>query len=117
MPTKPKTPCRYPGCPKLTNERYCPEHRKKVDADYNRYRRDPGTYKRYGPAWRKIRARYIRAHPLCELCREEGRLTPAQEVHHILALRDGGTHDDENLMSLCTSCHSSITAREGGRWG
>lgn len=54
---------------------------------------------------------------MCEQCQQDGRLAPAQEVHHILPLRDGGTHVDENLMSLCTNCHSAITAREGGRWG
>jgi len=114
---KPKTPCRYPGCPELTVERYCEEHRKKLDADYNRYQRDPDTAKRYGPAWRKIRNRYLQAHPLCALCEKNGKLQPAQEVHHIVPLGNGGTHADENLMSLCTRCHSTISAREGGRWG
>ena len=40
---------------------------------------------------------------------KENRLTPAEEVHHILPLADGGTHDDDNLMALCESCHSKIT--------
>jgi DNA polymerase-1 len=35
--------------------------------------------------------------------------TPAQEVHHIKPLADGGTHDERNLMALCTPCHSGIT--------
>ena len=26
-------------------------------------------------------------------------------------------HHEDNLMSLCKSCHSKITASEGGRWG
>ena len=39
----------------------------------------------------------------------EGRLTPAEEVHHILPLASGGTNDEGNLMALCKSCHSSIT--------
>lgn len=117
MPTKPKTPCRYPGCPKLIHERYCLEHQRQMDNHYNRYQRDSDTRKRYGANWKRIRAQYILAHSLCEMCKEEGRLTPVQEVHHILPLRDGGTHDDENLMSLCKSCHSTITAKEGGRWG
>jgi 5-methylcytosine-specific restriction protein A len=38
-------------------------------------------------------------------------------VHHILPLARGGTHDRSNLMSLCTSCHSAITAKDGDRWG
>ena len=48
-----------------------------------------------------------------EACSE---LTPAQEVHHILPLSRGGTHDDSNLMALCKPCHSEITARDGDRW-
>ncbi|MDP3057910.1 MAG: HNH endonuclease, partial [bacterium] len=40
-----------------------------------------------------------------------------QEVHHVVPLSMGGSHDKENLMSLCTCCHSTITANEGGRWG
>jgi len=91
-------------------------HKKLTDRQYNRYRRDPDTYKRYGRAWRRIRAAYIAGHPLCEQCKAAGRLTPATEVHHVVPLADGGTHDDTNLMSLCKACHSSITAREGGRW-
>ena len=27
MPTKPKRPCGYPGCPNLTDSQYCEEHR------------------------------------------------------------------------------------------
>ncbi|OPY59584.1 MAG: HNH endonuclease [Pelotomaculum sp. PtaU1.Bin035] len=59
---------------------------------------------------------YIAAHPLCERCGKHGRITPAQEVHHIQPLSQGGTNDYANLMALCTSCHSEITAREGERW-
>lgn len=117
MPYKPKRPCAYPSCPKLTDGRYCEEHQKLTDKSYNKYQRDPATRKRYGSAWRKIRSRYIKAHPLCEECKKAGKLTPAQEVHHVVPLSKGGTHEESNLMSLCTSCHSTITAREGGRWG
>lgn len=43
-------------------------------------------------------------------------MTAAAEVHHIVPLSAGGTHDESNLMALCKPCHSRITAREGGRW-
>ena len=112
MPRKPKRPCSYPGCNRLTDNRYCDEHRKIAERQYNRYLRDPDTNKRYGRAWRRIRLKYIQSHPLCEQCEREGRLTPAEEVHHILPLADGGTHDVENLMALCKSCHSRITDRQ-----
>ena len=116
MPTKPKRPCSYPGCPELVADRYCEAHQKLIDTRYNKYQRDSSTGKRYGSAWRKLRSRYIKAHPLCEMCKKTGKLTPAEEVHHIIPLSKGGTHAESNLMSLCTSCHSTITAREGGRW-
>jgi len=109
MPYKPKRPCSYPGCSRLTDGRYCEEHRQIAERHYNKYQRDPDTNQRYGRAWRRIRARYIQAHPLCEQCQSEGRLTPAEEVHHIRPLTDGGTHDNRNLMALCKSCHSRIT--------
>ena len=117
MPFKPKRPCSHPGCPKLTDSRFCEEHSKKEAKRYERYQRDPAMKKRYGRSWKRIRDRYIAAYPLCEQCQKNGRITPAEEVHHIKPLSQGGTNDVDNLMSLCTSCHSEITAREGGRWG
>ncbi len=116
MPKKPKRPCSNPGCPELVDGRYCEAHKRIVDRHYNK-QRDPETSKRYGRRWRKIRKTYITAHPLCEECKKQGKYTPAEEVHHIKALADGGTHDYANLMSLCKACHSSITAKEGRRWG
>jgi 5-methylcytosine-specific restriction protein A len=109
MPRKPKRPCFCPGCGRLTDGRYCDEHRQTAERQYNRYLRDPDTNKRYGRAWKKLRARFLLQHPLCEQCRKEDRLTAAEEVHHLLPLANGGTNDERNLMALCKSCHSSIT--------
>ncbi|MHB1126874.1 MAG: HNH endonuclease [Bacillota bacterium] len=117
MPYRPKRPCSHPGCPKLTGGRFCEEHAKQEARQYERYQRDPAVKKRYGRTWKRIRDRYIAAHPLCERCGKRGRITPAQEVHHVKPLSQGGTNEVFNLMALCTSCHSEITAREGGRWG
>ena len=117
MPKRPPRPCSHPGCPALTDGQFCPEHRKLAAARYNRYERDPAIQKLYGGAWPRIRARFLAEHPLCVVCRKEGRVTAADEVHHILPLSQGGTHAEDNLMALCKACHSGITAREGGRWG
>lgn len=116
MPRKPKRPCSYLGCPELTDHRFCEAHAKQEAAWYEKYDRDPATRRRYGRAWKRIRDRYIAANPLCEECKKNNRLTPATEVHHILPLSRGGTHAVDNLMSLCTPCHSAITARDGDRW-
>lgn len=117
MPRKPKRPCSFSGCKELTDGRFCEEHQKLSEQHYNKYQRDPETRKRYGWAWKRIRDCYIKAHPLCEICQKNGKLTPAQEVHHIKPLAKGGNHDEDNIMALCSSCHSTITAQEGGRWG
>ena len=117
MPKKPKRPCSYPGCPELTDDIYCESHKSLINRNYNKYERDSASNKRYGRAWKRIRDRYIKAHPLCEECEKEGRLTPAEEVHHIIPLSKGGGNENSNLMSLCKSCHSRITAESGGRWG
>ena len=111
MPSKPMKICLYPGCPNLTTSTYCEEHTRSNNREYNRQRleRDPDFYKRYGRRWHEIRDLYISKHPLCERCLEAGHLVPAEEVHHVLPLADGGDNSDENLMSLCKSCHSSIT--------
>lgn len=116
MPLKPKRPCSANGCPELTNDMYCEKHQKEIDRQYNK-ERQPLMKKRYGRTWKRIRDRYIKAHPLCEECLKNRKTATANEVHHIRALSKGGDSCDQNLMSLCTSCHSTITAREGGRWG
>lgn len=39
-----------------------------------------------------------------------------EEVHHIKSLSKGGTHDTNNLISLCQSYHARIHAKDGSRW-
>ena len=115
MPSKPKRPCSYPGCPNLSNGQYCEEHRKMERKRYDKYERDPNINKTYGRAWKRIRDRYAAEHPLCELCLKDSRLTPVEEVHHILPISHGGPHDRSNLMSLCRSCHQKIHLENGDR--
>lgn len=114
VPRRPKRACRYPGCPKLTDGVYCAEHAKQMNTHYNHFFRGYNSNERYDSVWRRIRDRYITAHPLCERCLAEGRYTPADLVHHKRPLSDGGTHDESNLMALCNSCHEK---EHGGRGG
>ena len=117
MPYKSKHPCNHPGCKELVYDRFCEAHTQQESKRYERYQRDSRTSEWYGNEWRRIREAYRKKHPLCELCQEHDGLRPTEEVHHVMPLRDGGTHDESNLQALCKRCHSKITAREGGRWG
>ena len=115
MPRKPKRPCAHPGCPNLTDKTYCPEHEKAARQQYDKYKRRPDVNKKYGRAWKRIRDRYAAEHPYCERCFEEGRLVLMEEVHHVIPVSRGGTHDRSNLMSLCRSCHNKIHLEMGDR--
>ena len=117
LPYRAKKPCAYPGCPKLTNSRYCPEHERAEAQRYERYDRDPNTAKNYGSSWRRVRDRFLEAHPLCEICQKDGKLVPAVLVHHKIKITDGGANDDSNLAALCQFHHSQLHGKQGDRWG
>ena len=117
VPRKPRRPCGAPGCPRFAVEggQYCEEHRLLYERQYNKYERAVDVNRKYGRAWKRIRDRYVAAHPLCERCLKEGRLTPVEEVHHIVPISQGGDHRESNLMSLCQSCHTKIHHELGDR--
>ena len=116
MPKKPKRPCSFPGCPNLTDGRFCEEPEKLENKRYEKYDRDPAVRRRYGRAWKRIRDSYASEHPFCEQCYKQGKLVPVEQVHHIKPLAEGGTHERSNLISLCASCHAKIHAERGDRW-
>lgn len=68
--------------------------------------------KKYGRTWKRIRDRYIKQHPNCEICLTKMKCTPATEVHHIVPISRGGQHLDCNLLALCHKCHTEIHRRE-----
>lgn len=80
--------------------------------------------------WRELRATYLRAHPLCERCIEEGEaagipggyITSAVDVHHITPVETAKSsiemerlcYDPTNLRALCIPCHVK-THKEMGK--
>ena len=55
-----------------------------------------------GRFWALRRERVLRRDGRrCFECGKAGRL----EVHHVVHLSDGGTNDEENLVTLCRDCH------------
>jgi 5-methylcytosine-specific restriction protein A len=118
MPTRAARICSHPGCSELAySGSRCDKHQaeyeqktKETKAQYNETR-PSSSEQGYGQTWQKIRAHYLKRHPLCEKC--EG-ITPAVLVHHIKALKEGGTNDVDNLMALCNACHEKIHGKD--RW-
>ena len=115
MPRMPLSPCAWPGCPNLSAGQYCDEHAKRARRTVESFSRPPGNRARYGRAWRRAREAYARAHPFCERCFEQGRMTPLDEVHHIVPVEEGGGDEESNLMSVCRSCHNKIHHLRGDR--
>lgn len=66
----------------------------------------------YGHEWDKLRARVLKADPLCRSCKEGGLATVATTVDHIKPKHLNGTDDWDNLQPLCTPCHKKKTAKE-----
>lgn len=66
--------------------------------------------------WRMTRKFYIKSNPLCEEClRSNPSITKAADmVDHIIQIsKNGMMFDYSNLQSLCNSCHSKKSSREG----
>ena len=98
---------RCPRCNKI-NKGKCPC----VQAAYDK-ERGTATERGYDSKWRKVRAEKLKRDPLCFDCTLAGRVTPANEVHHIVKVKDAPKLrlDMRNLMSLCKPCHSIRTLK------
>lgn len=113
MPTAPRRPCASPGCPDsaIVGSGRCARHAAEQAAHWERNRVPPAEAG-YDSAWRRTRARFLAHHPYCAACGAE-----ATDVHHVIALRRGGTSDEDNLEALCHGCHSRVTVQQDGGWG
>jgi 5-methylcytosine-specific restriction enzyme A len=101
MPIRPLSPCTMPGCPRRATQRgRCAYHAREVERA-----RGSAAERGYDREWRLVRAAFLRHHPECVVC---GR--PAEHVHHVRRVRDGGTHHDSNLVALCAHHHNRETA-------
>lgn len=70
--------------------------------------------------WRNLRNTYIKQNPLCAECLRKGKVTPAEDIHHIKSpFKTGEINwhlllDYDNLEGLCKSCHSEHHNKEQG---
>lgn len=117
MPQRAPRACVVPGCPELIRDgSRCPAHRRPDTR--------PPRFKYGGTKWRRIRAQFLKKHPICICadlacgvphpgpCRQ-----PATVADHIVRRRDGGSDKHANLQALCGPCHSSKTVRLDGGFG
>lgn len=75
---------------------------------------------RYPPNWDAIRQRVLaRDEYQCQRSNCDARGGPCGSaklhVHHIIPVSEGGSHDRENLVTLCRDCHSDTHGRPVGR--
>jgi len=105
MPTAVPSVCRCGGIVRAGVCSKCGPRRERVRSKAER----PHNSKR----WQKHSHAYLSDHPLCVDCEAEGRTTLATETHHIAKVRQHADkmYDDDNLMALCTRCHSTRTSR------
>ena len=73
----------------------------------------------YSSRWRKARIAFLREHPLCVLCKREGRTEAATVVDHRTPHRGDLTlfWDQRNWQALCYAHHNSHkqSLEKGGR--
>ena len=111
MPTKPKVPCKHPGCAALvpSGTKYCDLHRPLHPEEVR-----PAASRGYDRAWQKASKAFLQAHPLCEECMKRGKYTKATVVDHVIPHRGDETlfWDRSNWHALCKRCHDKKTGCE-----
>ncbi|QCK81885.1 HNH endonuclease [Geobacillus kaustophilus NBRC 102445] len=128
MPNRPLKPCAVPGCPNLTQGRYCEKHKHKEQQDkaerhryYDEHLRDQTARDFYhSKEWQRVRrAALVRDHYLCQHCLAKKRITPADVVDHIVPVRvDWSLRLTlDNLQSLCNPCHNRKTSEDKRKYG
>jgi 5-methylcytosine-specific restriction protein A len=71
------------------------------------------TKRGYGYKWQQARDGFLKKHPICVMCEQEGKITAATTVDHKVAHRGDMVlfWDSTNWQSLCTPHHSSHAQR------
>lgn len=122
-PRAAKRPCRVPSCAELVSpDTPCKVHGRKKDERHESERQanEPHRWIYKTARWAKARKRMLTAHPICQHCEQQGRVTLGTDVHHSPPLHvmyaegwlDRGFDDPECLTVLCVSCHRIADALE-----
>lgn len=107
--------CNRDGCPELTTSSYCENHQAELD-QVQEDRRPSARDRGYDSRHERERARYLTAHPICEV---EDCTDLAEVLDHVDGLGPNGPrgHDPANWQALCGPHHRAKTNRDdGGGW-
>jgi 5-methylcytosine-specific restriction enzyme A len=108
--------CSEPGCGTvIPGAGKCETHDREAKAKRDAMRPSSTERGYNSPEWRRIRAAYMAAHPVCEA--PWGCIHPSQHCDHIDGSGPFGDNSDSNLSALCASCHSKKTVRFDGGFG
>ena len=105
-----KRECRSPLCFALTKNKsgYCDGcQAKQPHIESKLERRQTAAQRGYNYKWRKARADFLKANPLCSFCKAQGLYVPAFIVDHIKPHK-GDVNlfwDRGNWQALCKRCH------------
>ena len=104
MAQLPYKQCAVGGCPEIVRSGRCEKHSRQQKKQWSADRYNEPFYNTV--LWQKVRRAYRKKYPLCEECLKRGITKAAEMVHHITAIRDGGSKTAwSNLKSLCNECH------------
>lgn len=96
---------------------YCKSCKKDIRKDKRKYSVADENQSVYNSKWNKVKEEALkRAGYKCEVCETKGITphVPAEEVHHIIKVRDGdnSTHYNlDNLVCVCKKCHRKIEGK------
>lgn len=67
--------------------------------------------------WKRLRLQQLQREPLCRMCKQRSRLTPATVADHITPHKGDEQlfFDENNLQSLCDDDHTITKARQEHR--
>ena len=77
----------------------------------------PTERERGRPGTRARRRVLERDGYLCQVCLDDGRVTVADEVDHVVPLHRGGSDTDANKQSICFAHHQEKSERERAERG
>ena len=111
MPYRSNIPCKHPGCAALIphGQMYCEEHKPLHTKD-----RAHAAERGYGAKWQRERRKFLESNPFCVKCYEEGHITMATVVDHIVPHRGDQKlfWDRGNWQPLCEHHHNVKTMTE-----